>query len=477
MNQVGQLVAALPDHCDEQSEKAVLFLLLSNPELLESEGKKLLRNDFHVYAHKLTFDVIASLHKRGASLDVLTIVAEAQATGKSEVTNELVSGLTIMPDGEPTLDNLPTLISQLRAAHVKRVAQFGLIEGLVVTKSSNTTTDQMVSHLEATLSKIRGLESDDREATSLKRLLSGLCDELESRMANPTGIRGVPTGFDKLDEITGGFMPGEIIIVSGWTGRGKSTLVTQWALHAARVGIPAIIYSLEMTDIGISDRIAAAVSGVEHRKIRQGRLTPEERLKLLESFGDYYDLPFWHDFVGGMTTKQICARAHADKAIKGVGMIVIDHIGKLRSESGVRYGSREQEVSAMSGEFDNLADELGIPVVLVSQLNRPFVPTGDVEEPMPSIHKLRESGRLEQDADVIVFSHRPSAKAAKEAQLTSGNHGLLERAFLIVGKCRSGESDVMLPIAFDGARNRFLSLDNLPQGYAIYDGGKPHIAP
>ena len=194
---------------------------------------------------------------------------------------------------------------------------------------------------------------------------------------------------------------------------------------------------------------------------------------MLESFGDYYDLPFWHDFVGGMTAKQICARAHADKAIKGVGMIVVDHIGKLRSESGVRDGNREQEVSAMSGEFDNLADELGIPVCLVSQLNRPFTPTGDVEEPMPSIFKLRESGRLEQDADAIIFTHRPHIKSTKEARLVSGNTGLLEKAYLIVGKCRSGESDAMLPIAFDGSRNRFLSMDNLPIGYKVHEPGKP----
>ena len=472
MNQVGQLVAALPDHYDEHSERAVLFLLMANPELLVGECKKLLREDFHNYAHKQTFDVLVSLSKRGAPMDVMTIVAEAKATGKSEVTEPVVSGLTIIPDGEPTVDNLPTLMAQLRTDCIKRTAQFGLVEALVTTKDSHTTAAQTVAHLEATLSRIRGLESDDREATPMKKLLTGLCDELEERMANPTGIRGVPTGFDKLDETTGGFMPGEIVIVSGWTGRGKSTLVTQWALHTARIGIPTIIYSLEMKDAGIADRVASSISGVEHWKIKQGRLTPGERVKLLESFGDYYDLPFWHDFVGGMTAKQICARAHADKAIKGVGMIVVDHIGKLRSEPGVRYGSREQEVSAMSGEFDNLADELGIPVVMVSQMNRPFTPTGDVEEPLPSIHKLRESGRLEQDADVILFTHRPNIRSVKEARITSGNNGLLEKAQLLLGKYRSGESDIMIPVAFDGARSRFLSLDNLPVGYSVHEPGK-----
>jgi len=471
-NQVGSLVQALPDHYDEHSEKSVLFLFLSDSTLLLTYGKKMLRNDFHVYAHKMVFDVMLSLIAREIPLEIATIVAEAQALGKTEVTEELVSGLTIMPETEPTADNLPTLIAILRSASVKRLAQFGLVQGLITAKSNNVTTEQLVGCLESTLSSIRGMESDDREATPLKKLLTGLCDEIEIRMANPTGIRGVPTGFDKLDNITSGFMPGELVIVSGWTGRGKSTLVTQWALHAAKTGVPAIIYSLEMTDLGIADRIAASVSGIDHSKIRQGRLSPDERLQLLESFGDYYDLPFWHDFVGGMTAKQICARAHTDKAIKGVGMIVIDHIGKLRSDSAIRYGSREQEVSAMSGEFDLLADELGIPVVMVSQMNRPFTPTGDVDEPMPSIHKLRESGRLEQDADVIVFTHRPGIKAAREERTTTGKN-VLEKAYLLVGKCRSGESDIMIPVAFDGSHNRFMSLDNLPQGTKVHESGKP----
>jgi replicative DNA helicase len=472
VNAVGDLVLALPNHYDEQSERAVLFLLMAHPDLFESEGRKILRDDFYLSGHKQAFDVMASLAARGMVLDPATIVAEARATQKPDVTEELVSGLTIIPEGEPTVDNLPTLAAQLRAESIKRMAQFGLVKGLVVAKDRNTTSEQLIESLELALSGIRNLESDDREATPIKKLLLNLCDEIEVRMTNPTGVRGVPTGFDKLDEMTGGFMPGELIIVSGWTGRGKSTLVTQWALHSARTGIPAIIYSLEMSDMGVADRIAAAVSGVEHYKIRQGRLTPDERLRLLESFGDYYDLPFWHDFVGGMTAKQICARAHADRAIKGVGMVIIDHIGKLRSEPGIRYGSREQEVSATSGEFDRLADELGIPVVLVSQMNRPFTPTGDVDEPTPSIHKLRESGRLEQDADVIVFTHRPGIKQAREARIVTGNNGLLEKAFILLGKCRSGESEVMLPIAFDGTHNRFLSLDNLPAGAAVHEASK-----
>lgn len=126
----------------------------------------------------------------------------------------------------------------------------------------------------------------------------------------------------------------------------------------------------------------------------------------------------------------------------------------------------------MSGEFDKLADDLGIPVVLVSQMNRPFTPTGDVEEPTPSIHKLRDSGRLEQDSDVVVFTHRPYVKKAHEARITSGNWAMMEKAYLLVGKCRSGESDVPIPLVFDGKHSRFLSPDNLPEGAAVYEPAK-----
>lgn len=472
MKPVGLLVESLPNHFHEDTERAVLFLLLTVPDLVKSDGDKVMRDDFLKYGHKMVFDVITALSKRDAPLDLPVIVAEAKTLGKPEVTDELVSGLTIMPEGEPTAANLPTLIAKLRAASIKRTAQFGLVQSLAVAKDERTSTEQLTHCLESNLTQIRNMQTDEREATPMTGLLTGLCDELESRMANPTGILGVPTGFDKLDSTTGGFRPGELVIVSGWTGRGKSTLVMQMAIHAARMGIPAIIYSLEMSDVGIADRIAAMVSGIDHYKIRQGRLTREERAKLLTSFGDYYELPFWHDFVGGMTARQVCARAHVDRLMKKVGIVFVDHIGKLASDPGVRYGSREQEVSAMSGEFDRLADELQVPVVLVSQMNRPFTPTGDVDEPMPSIHKIRDSGRLEADSDVVLFTHRPGIKQAQEARTVTGNYDLMEKAFILVGKCRSGESEVMLPVVFDGKHSRFLSLDNLPAGATVYESGK-----
>ena len=472
MNPVGSLVACLPDHAFPDAEKAVLFLLLNVTGLAKEQSDKMARTDFYVYAHKMVFDVVVSLAKRDAPLELPTIVAEAKTLGVREVTEELVSGLTMMPGSEPTVANLPTLLMQLREASVKREVQFGLVQGLVTAKDGTTTTEQLKHCMEKSLTKARNMETDDREATTMDRLLLNLSDELEIRMTNPTGILGVPSGFDKLDGVTGGLRAGELAIVSGWTGRGKSTLVTQMAIYAAQQGIPAIIYSLEMSDVGIADRIAAMVSGISHGKIRQGRLDSGERLKLLESFGDYYGIPFWHDFVGGMTARQVCARARADRAVKKVGIIFVDHIGKLASDPGVRFGSREQEVSAMSGEFDHLADDLGIPVVLVSQMNRPFTPTGDVDEPTPSIHKLRDSGRLEQDSDVVLFTHRPHVKQAHEARTATGDYNLMEKAYIIVGKCRSGESDVTLPLVFDGKHSRFLSIDNLPPGATVYEAGK-----
>lgn len=455
MNKIVEAIRALELPCDQDAEKSVLFLLIRDGKLLLTAKQKLQKHDFHNPANRQIFTVLCKLSERNAPNDVLTVVAEGKVLGLPLVTEQSVAALDFCADGEPTEANLVSLTGKLRDLAVRRQAILGLLTAASVANSPGTTSTQLERYLENKLADIRNLRTDDREATSMGGLLDVLCGELETRMAHPNGVVGVPTGIYKIDDNTGGFRPGELVVISGWTGRGKSTLVLQSAIHAAKQDIPAVIYSLEMSDIGTADRLGAMLSGIDNHLIRKGRLDVTERSRLVGAFSENAEIPFWHDFVGGMSVEQVCARARLDAIRKKTGIIFIDHIGKLYSEA--RHGSREQEMSAISGALDNLADELHIPVVMAVQMNRPFTPTGDVEEPLPSIHKLRDSGRIEQDSDWVIFTHRPNIKKTTEERISTGNYDLLEKAFLIIGKGRAGESELMIPVLFDGRHSRFLN--------------------
>jgi len=253
-------------------------------------------------------------------------------------------------------------------------------------------------------------------------------DVLEKRVIAGKPVTGVATGFADLDTHTSGLQPGDLIIVAGYPSRGKSILAEQMALHAAKNGYTTLFFSLEMTSQVVLDRAFSRVGGVPLWQIRTGRIPPEHRVKVAMASCELSGLPYWLDTTPALTVNGIVARSRIMAMRVGVKMILVDYL-QLIAASMRRGESMEQVISDQVRTLKNLARELNVPVVLISQLRRPPIGSRD---PEPTMQELKGSGGIESHADVVLLLHRPRFnEIARE-------HAKTDTAELIIGKQRNG---------------------------------------
>ncbi|MEK6565114.1 MAG: replicative DNA helicase, partial [Bacteroidota bacterium] len=274
---------------------------------------------------------------------------------------------------------------------------------------------------------------------------------LQSIHGKHSGVTGVPTGFTDLDNLTGGFQKSDLIIVAGRPSQGKTALILSIARNASVLHDKSIgFFSLEMSNQQLVMRLICAEARVDAQKVRTGRLPEDEWRKLSTSVGRLYKAKMFIDDTPALGILELRAKARRLKAEHNVDMIVVDYLQLMQ---GPRQApSREQEISAISRSLKALAKEIDVPVVALSQLNRAVEARSDKR---PALSDLRESGAIEQDADVVMFVHRPEMFGIMEedGQPTEG------LAHIIVGKQRNGPTDTV-------------KLSFIKQ-YARFEGYKP----
>jgi len=254
---------------------------------------------------------------------------------------------------------------------------------------------------------------------------------LESIHGKHSGITGVPAGFTELDNITGGFQKSDLIIVAGRPSQGKTALVLSVARNASVIhNVPIGFFSLEMSTQQLVMRLICAEARVDAHSVRTGRLPEDEWRKLSTSVGRLYKAKIFIDDTPALGVLELRAKARRLKAEHNVGMIVVDYLQLMQGPRNAQ--SREQEISSISRSLKALAKELNIPVVALSQLNRAVEARGDKR---PVLADLRESGAIEQDADVVVFVHRPEMFGIEKDENGNSTEGTAE---LIIGKQRNG---------------------------------------
>ena len=297
-----------------------------------------------------------------------------------------------------------------------------------------------------------------REVTQIDPVINLAIEQIQSAANNESGLSGLQTGYRDLDKITSGWQNSDLIIIAARPAMGKTAFVLSMAKNmAVDYNVPIAIFTLEMSNVQLIKRLISNVASLEGEKIKSGRLLPEEEKRLNSRIRNIYGAPLYLDETPGLSISELRTKARRLVREKGVKMIMIDYL-QLMNAGGTKLGSREQEVSTISRSLKALAKELDIPIIALSQLNRS---TESREDKRPVLSDLRESGAIEQDADIVCFIHRPEyyTRATQDGE---GNN-IKGLAYLIVAKHRSGGvGDVKLHFV-----SKFAKFENWEEGYDV----------
>jgi replicative DNA helicase len=399
--------------------------------------------DFYVPKHELIFDAILNLYSHGEPTDVIAVTDELTKTG--ELTRaggaEYLHTLTALVPTAANAGFYSTIVAE--KAVLRRLVEAGTRIVQMGYASEGEVVD-LVNNAQAEIYGVTGgVESED--FVPLTDAVTTAIDEIDAAKSRGGQMIGVPTGFAELDEITNGLHPGQLIILAARPALGKSTLGLDLARSAAiKNDMPTIIFSLEMGRSEIAMRLLSAEASVPLQHMRKGTVQSQDWKTIASTRGRINDAPLYIDDSPNMTLVEIRAKCRRLKQKVGLKMIIIDYLQLMTS--GKRVESRQQEVSEFSRALKLLAKELNVPVIAISQLNRGPEQRADKK---PALSDLRESGSLEQDADMVILLHRESAYEADNARAGEAD--------LIVAKHRNGPTRT-ITVGFHGHFSRFADL-------------------
>lgn len=411
------------------AEAAVLGGMLLEKEAIAKAIEVLDETAFYKPAHQQIFSAMIGLFERSEPVDLITLIEELRRRGQlekiggefylSELTTKVTSAANIEFHAHIVLEK--ALMRQLIASSAE-----------VASRAFNETEDalELLDEAEQRIFQISE-QRMKKNFVSMNTAVHSTMELLESIHGKHSGITGVPAGFTELDNITGGFQKSDLIIVAGRPSQGKTALVLSVARNASVIhNVPIGFFSLEMSTQQLVMRLICAEARVDAHSVRTGRLPEDEWRKLSTSVGRLYKAKIFIDDTPALGVLELRAKARRLKAEHSVGMIVVDYLQLMQGPRNAQ--SREQEISSISRSLKALAKELNIPVVALSQLNRAVEARGDKR---PVLADLRESGAIEQDADVVVFVHRPEMFGIEKDENGNSTEGTAE---LIIGKQRNG---------------------------------------
>lgn len=424
---------------DVEAEQAVLgSLIVAGGGVMGVVTGLLGEADFYRAAHKAIYRAALALHHRGEPTDFALLCAEmerADTLDKAGGPAYLASLITRTPNAYH---------AEYYAGVVKdRATRRALIEagGKIATigYAAATAAEGLSEAQEAVLGLSLGARRDTQTA---EQLASDFLGQLDAALNAPGQATGLPTGFRRLDFLTSGFRSGQLVILAGRPGTGKTSLAMHFAHLAAQDGTPVVVFSLEMGPDELFHRMACSLAGVDSRRLRTGYLDDAEVGAVSQAAGVLAALPLRVVDAAGMNVMDLAARARQEQAQFGCGLVVIDYLQLLE---GPKSKDRTQEVGAISRRLTVLSRELRAPVLALSQLNRQSEQrTGK----RPQLSDLRESGALEQDAHVVLLLHQD-----EEAGIPQGYLNIL------VAKNRSGPTGEV-SVAFDQQYTRFRDIDD-----------------
>lgn len=406
-----------------EAEQSVLGAMLLSSDAIDKAGEILREDDFYRQDHRVIFSAIMGLRNRGQAVDLVTVAAELQKLGKLDAIGG-TAVITALSNAVPTAANV--------VYHAKIVEEKSLRRHLIT-----AATDVAASGYEEEMDVAQTIDQAEqkilavanrKQSTSMVRmkdLVKEAMGRIEELYDSKEAFTGLPTGFDDFDKMTSGLQPSDLIIVAARPSMGKSSLVLNIAEHVAIAGKKSVaFFSLEMSKEQLVQRMLCSEAGIDASRLRIGQLQENEWPNLVMAADKLSEAKIMMDDTPGMTALEMRSKARRWKNENGLDLIIVDYLQLMQGSNRRSSDNRQQEMSEISRSLKGLARELNVPVIALSQLSR-SVESRTIKRPMLS--DLRESGALEQDADIVCFIYRddyynPDTEQKNIAELIVAKH-------------------------------------------------------
>jgi replicative DNA helicase len=444
----------MPSNLD--AERSILGAILLDNNALNTAIEALKPDDFFIPQHRSIFNQMMALGEAQHAIDLVTLTEELHRRGELESSGG-APYLASLVDGVPRVSNVEH--------YARIVKEKAMLRNLIhathnIQQHAFDGEDGADTILDNAESSIFALAEDRIKAGLLpiKDIVRDNFERLEKIFREGKSVTGISTGYGELDKLLSGLQPSELIILAGRPSQGKTALALNMAENIAiRGGLPVAVFSLEMSKESLLQRLVASVAQVDAHKFRTGHLSREDWRRMTEGLGQISSAPLWIDDAGSISVLEIGAKARRLKRDKGLSLLIVDYLQLITARG--RFNSRQEEVASISRGLKGLAKELRIPVLVLSQLTR----APEREERGPQLSDLRESGAIEQDADVVMFIYRPNFF---KLDVTPEER---EMADILIAKQRNGPTD-KVKFVFRSRLTRF--EEAAPDAFSQFAGGE-----
>ncbi len=434
------------------AERGVVGSLLLDPNLCDDVALILRPDDFYADANQKLYAHLLAMHDEGKRIDATLLLERLDTSGDLE----LVGGAAYLAEVVHSVPHAANAVYYAEIVRDKATLRALIRASTEVLRDAYEPTlapAELVGRAEEMIFAVHDQRSND-QVTPVHDLLVEAFERIDARLEHREGV-GVPTGFQDLDNLTGGLHDSELVVLASRPSMGKTALATNIAEYVSiEAGVPTLIVSLEMARVELAQRMLCSQGRIDANKFRSGFLSGEDRKKLVEASAKLGKAPLWVDDTPSRTCTEIAASARRLKRKSNLGLVVIDYMQLIQPDDS--RDPRQEQVAKMARRLKGLARELKIPVLCLAQLNRQ-VEAGK-EGHRPRLSHLRESGAIEQDADVVMFLHREEYYHTREEAMEKGITGVAD---VIVAKQRNGPTDDVKLAWFD-KHTRFENLAQKP---------------
>lgn len=436
----------------KELEEAVLGALMLEKTAAEKVMGYLKKDAFYLDAHQVIFEAISDLAAENKPIDILTVTEQLKKTGKLDEIGGAYY-ITQLSNRVASSANIEYHAHIVIQKHIQR--QLITIAGEIGEKAFEDTSDafELLDESEKKLFEIKDA-SMTKNYDDVRDLINKAIKEIEGLKSDVEGLTGVPTGFTALDRITAGWQRSDLIILAARPGMGKTAFVLSMARNAAVLSDKSVaVFSLEMSSLQLTKRLISAEAELNADKLRTGKLEDYEWQQLHTKISKIEEAKIFIDDTPALTVLDLKAKARRLKRHQSIDMIIVDYLQLMRAdESNKVAGNREQEIGYISRSLKGLAKELDIPVIALAQLSREVEKRQDKR---PMLSDLRESGSIEQDADLVTFIYRPEYYGITQDEEGNDITGMAE---LIIRKHRNGQT-ATVPLKFVSKFGKFQDWD------------------